>query len=122
VLVQTKGRTFKIAIARLSDADKAFIREQSAKSGGEATDSFTRITPPVSVKSLPVKDREAVLEANNNGDQAISQLAVSIALLREDFLRGRALPGVCRPNIEGRKVQSTVLLERQAISESQVSL
>ena len=84
VVIKAKGRTFKIAIARLSDADKAFIREQSAKSGGEATDSFTRITPPVSVKSLPVKNREAMLEATNNGDQAISQLRVSIALLRED--------------------------------------
>ena len=84
VVVKAKGRTFKIAIARLSDADKAFIREQSAKSGGEATDSFTRITPPVSVKSLPVKDREAALEATNNGDQAISRLIVSYALLGPD--------------------------------------
>jgi hypothetical protein len=84
VVIKAKGRTFKIAIARLSDADKAFVREQSATSGGQATDPFARITPPVSVKSLPVKDHEAVLEATNNGDQAISQLRVSIALLRED--------------------------------------
>ena len=88
VVIKTKGRNFKIAIARLSDADKAFIREQSAKPGGEATDSFTRITPPVSLKSLKVisrgEDRAARLEATNNGDQAISRLEVRIALLRED--------------------------------------
>jgi hypothetical protein len=84
VVVESKGRTIKIAIARLSDADKAFVREQSATSGGKATDPFTRITPPVSLKSSPVEDREAELEATNNGDQAISQLIVSYALLGED--------------------------------------
>ena len=52
------------------------------------TDPFTRITPPVSVKVLPVKgrgeDRKAGHEVTKDGDQAISQLRVSIVLRGED--------------------------------------
>ena len=51
-------------------------------------DPFTRITPPVSVKALPVEgrgeDRKAGLEVTNNGDQAISEFDLGIVLRGED--------------------------------------
>jgi len=93
VVIKSGGRNIKIAIARLSDADKVFIKEQSAKA---ANNPFTTITAPVSVKSLPVKgkgeERKAGLEMKNNGDQAISRLVVRILLFGEDGSVKKTVP------------------------------
>lgn len=88
VVIKAKGRTFKIAIARLSDADKAFIREQSAKSGGEATDSFTRITPPATAVGSKVTGsgatRKGTITIKNAAERGIVRLELAELFLGPD--------------------------------------
>jgi hypothetical protein len=88
VVIKAKGRTFKIAIERLSDADKAFIREQSAKPGGEATDSFTRITPPATAVGSKVtgsgSKRKGTITIKNAAERGIVRLELAQLFLGAD--------------------------------------
>ncbi|MFP6874726.1 MAG: hypothetical protein VCA55_14590 [Verrucomicrobiales bacterium] len=104
------GKTVSVAIDRLIDADKKFIKAQkatpAAKEGekpagnenetGPSTGPLTRLTPPVSVKPHPIqgegKKRKAGLEATNNSNKNISKLVLEMYYLKEDGSVGKSVP------------------------------
>jgi hypothetical protein len=62
--------------------------ETNQETSEPAAAPFARITPPVSIKSLPLNsrgdDRQAVLESTNKSEKTISRLVVRVFLLGKD--------------------------------------
>ena len=115
------GKTVRVSIARLIDADKVFIREQSAasaakrneapggerKEAGAKTGPLTRLTCPVSVKAHPIKgkgeEREGGLEVTNNGNRNVSTLVLNMYYLRGDGKVGKSVPHTSSGTFDGPK-------------------
>lgn len=99
VVIKSGNRTLKINIARLGDADKAFIKEQSAKpvGGGDAGGAkLAQLTPPASVKTSPItgtaKARKSSIEFTNKGDKKVTKFVLNMLFLKADGSVGKSVP------------------------------
>jgi hypothetical protein len=94
VAIKSGGRTIEIDIARLSDADKAFIKEQAAKPAGGS--SLARLAPPASLASGPIKgtgdDRKAEIEFTNESDKEVTEFVLDMFYLKADGSVGKSVP------------------------------
>ena len=99
VVIRKTDRTVKIKLARLSDADKSFIQQQTAQPAQPArtvANPLARITAPISITPRPVKgtgdDRETGFEVTNNSGKTVSRLTVNVRLYNEDGGVEKKLP------------------------------
>jgi len=104
VIKQPGGRTFKIPLSRLSDADQAFIKVQTTNpsTSTASTDSslanggpLTKLTPPASAVALPIsgegKGRKSGIEVTNNGARKISGFFLRMFYLKKDGSIGNSI-------------------------------
>ena len=97
VTIKSSDRTFKIDIARLSEADQAFIKEQAAGVGGRSdSNSLAKLTPPALLKVAPITgkgdDRKSKIEFTNEGDKEVTGFILDTLYLTADGSVGKTVP------------------------------
>jgi len=98
VVIKSGDRTFKIDIARLSEADQTFIKEQSTNpASGEASGgSLAKLSPPASLKTKPITgegdDRKSEIEFTNESDKEVTGFMVDMLYLTADGTVGKSVP------------------------------
>lgn len=113
VIKRDNGKTIRVAIDRLIDADKDFIKAQLAGAAGAqgvapvtnqsvedaarpATGPLTQLTPPVSLVAHPIegegKERKAELVVTNDSDKEISSIVLTQFFLRQNGSIGSSVP------------------------------
>ena len=97
VTIMSGVGTFKIDIARLSEADQAFIKEQAARPGGRSDgSSLAKLTPPALLKVAPITgkgdDRKSKIEFTNEGDKEVTGFILDMLYLNADGSVGKSVP------------------------------
>lgn len=113
VIKRDNGNTVRVAIDRLIEADRDFIKAQLAGATKEhakdpATDvsvedatrqaagPLTQLTPPVSLEAHPIegegKARKAELVVTNESDKEIAELVLTLFYLKQDGSVGKSSP------------------------------
>lgn len=79
---------FVVAAAFFIPTTTPLPAETNQETSEPAADPLAKITPPVSIKSLPLSnrgdDRQAILEVTNTSEKTISRLVVRVFLLGKD--------------------------------------
>ncbi|QTN31486.1 hypothetical protein HZ994_03795 [Akkermansiaceae bacterium] len=106
VIRLASGETVEVALSRLSESDRIFVRDQAPGPG----DALASIPCPISIEPLPVtgsgEDRKAALKVTNNGDQEISKLGLTMYLYQADGSLKQTVPYTNTKQFDG--VDSTL--------------
>lgn len=98
VIKRADGKTFRIAISRLSKADQNFLKKQAA--GGEGakgpTGGIGELVPPATLTATKITgkgdERKAELKVKNTGAKMVEELRVEMLFLKEDGSVGKSVP------------------------------
>jgi hypothetical protein len=102
------GKTVRVALDRLIEADREFVKGQVAKGETEpAPGALSRLVPPVSLKAHPIqgegKKRKAGLEVTNTSGKDISKIVMAMYFLKEDGSVDKEVPNTRSWSLGNRK-------------------